>query len=153
MSAARLQHLVPGLAVAGLAGAVTWLSFTQEPADAFLFPQLISCVFLALALWNLARAVLGLSRVGAGIQRQTALAILPGLAVMLVCGYWAAKALGFYLASTLTVFVLLTLYDPAPLAEPRGWLRRIAITAGVIAVIYGLFALLLKVQTPRGLFM
>ncbi len=146
------QHLVPALAVAGLAGTVAWLSFTQEPAGAFLFPRLVSVAFVGLALWNLVRAATGLSKVGEGLPLARIIAILPGLAVALVFGLWAARALGFYSASTLAFFVILTLYDPAPLTDLRGWGRRLAVTAGVMAVIYALFALLLRVQTPRGMF-
>ena len=147
---ARAQHLVPALGIAGVAGAVAWLSFTQQPAGAFLFPRVISVAFVALALWNLARAAAGLSRVGDGLPLERLVAILPGLAVALVYGLWAAKALGFYAASTLAFLLIVTLYDPAPLTDLRGWLRRLAATACVMAAIYGLFALLLEVQTPRG---
>ncbi len=149
---ARAQHLVPALGIAGLAGAVAWLSFTQEPARAFLFPRVISVAFVALALWNLARAATGLSKVGDGVPWARLAALLPGLAVALVHGLWAAKTLGFYTASAAAVLVLTTLYDPTPLTDPRGWLRRIAVTAAVMAVVYALFALLLEVQTPRGAF-
>jgi len=152
MTSVRGQHLVPASLVLGLAGFVTWLSFTQEPADAFLFPRLISVFFLSLAVWNFARAALGLAKVGAGISNATLRNILPGLAVMLVYVFFAARGLGFYVASTLAFLVLYTLYDPTPIREMRGWLMRISITLGFMTVIYALFVLLLKVQTPRGLF-
>jgi hypothetical protein len=62
-------HATPDPGNAGshaLAATVTWLSFTREPADAFLFPRIISVVMVLLAAWNFARAALGLARVGAG---------------------------------------------------------------------------------------
>ena len=151
-SASRLQHVLPGAAVLGVALIVAWLSFTQEPADAFLFPRVVAVVFVILAVWNFARAALGLARVGGGVDRRTALTVLPGLAVMAVFVFWAAKALGFYVASTLTFFTLYALYDPAPLASVRDWGKRALVTAAFMAVIYALFAVLLQVQTPRGAF-
>ena len=78
--------------------------------------------------------------------------ILPGLLVMLIFVFWAAKALGFYTASTIAFFILLSLYDPAPHGEVRTWGKRIIITAGFLAVMYGLFAMLLGVFTPREIF-
>ena len=78
--------------------------------------------------------------------------ILPGLVVALVYIFWAAKALGFYTASTIAFFLLLTIYDPAPHDEAKTWIKRIIITAGFLAVMYGLFAMLLNVFTPREIF-
>jgi hypothetical protein len=67
----------------------------------------------------------------------------------LVFVYVAAKGLGFYTASTITFFILLSYYDPAPHNEVKTWIKRAAITAGYLAVMYGLFAMLLSVFTPR----
>ena len=64
----------------------------------------------------------------------------------------AAKALGFYTASTIAFFVLVCLYDPAPHGVLKSWIKRIVITAGFLAVMYGLFAVLLNVFTPREIF-
>jgi len=44
---------------------------------------------------------------------------------------------------------LLSLYDPASHRELKSWGKRIIITACFMAVMYGLFAKLLKVYTPR----
>jgi len=144
------HHLVPALAILLLAVIVTWLSYTREPAGAFLFPRLISAVMLLLAIWNVVRAALGLARVGSGISRHEMLTVLPGVAVMLVYVLFAAKALGFYTASFIGFVALYALYDPAPHTRPASWLRRIGIAAAFMLVIYALFTLLLKVQTPRG---
>lgn len=152
MTATRTQHLIPASCVLALAALVTWLSYTQEPADAFLFPRLISIFFLGLAAWNFVRAALGMARVGAGLSMAALRNILPGLAVMVIYIFFAARGLGFYVASTLAFYVLYSIYDPAPLADPRAWLKRGLVTLGFMVVIYGLFVMLLKVQTPRGLF-
>lgn len=151
MTASRSQHLLASLVILIVALIVGWLSFTQEPAEAFMFPRLISIFFVVLAIWNFARAALGLSKVGEGLDGLTFLAIVPGLIVALVYVFWAAKTVGFYASSTITFLTIYTLYDPTPLLDGRGWFRRIIVTLVFMAVIYGLFALLLKVQTPRGL--
>lgn len=152
MSATRTQHLVPGALILLLAAVVTWLSFSREPAEAFLFPRLIASVMLVLALWNFLRAVLGLAKVGNGVSAAQVIALLPGLVVMLVYAFYGAKTFGFYTASAATFIVLYALYDPAPHSSLRAWAKRIIVTGGFMTVIYLLFALLLKVQTPRGLF-
>jgi len=148
----RTQHMIASGLVAAVGVTVAYVSYTQEPADAFLFPRLISTVFVVLALWTFGKALLGRSKVGNGLGRKAMLNILPGLIVALVYIFWAAKGLGFYTASTITFFILLSLYDPAPHNKPGTWIKRLIITAGFLAVMYGLFALLLNVFTPREIF-
>lgn len=153
MTSSRVQHVVPAGIVLGLAVLVTFLSFTQEPADSFLFPRVVSVFFIVLAIWNFARAALGMARVGVGVDMGTAGRILPGLIVMSVAVFWAAKALGFYVTSTAAFFLIMSLYDPAPHGEAKSWVQRIAVTVAFMAVIYALFSMLLQVQTPRGAFL
>jgi hypothetical protein len=152
MSTTRFQHLVPAGIVFVLAAIVTWLSFTEEPAESFLFPRAISIFFIALAAWNLVRAATGLSKVGEGVSVGVLKNILPGLVVMLIFVFWAAKGLGFYAASTLSFFAIYSFYYPANWASAKDWIKRVIITAAFMAVVYGLFSLVLQVQTPRGLF-
>ena len=148
----RTQHIIASGLVAAVGIVVTYISYTQEPAAAFLFPRLISTVFVVLALWTFGKALLGRTKVGNGLSRQAMANILPGLIVALVFVFWAAKTLGFYTASTITFFILLSLYDPAPHGEVKTWIKRVVITAGFLAVMYGLFAMLLNVFTPREIF-
>ena len=148
----RSQHIVSSAIVASVGLWVCWVSYTQQPADAVLFPRLISSVFVALALWTFGKAVLGWSKTGDGVSAQMFLRLLPGLVVALIYLFWAAKGLGFYTATTISFFILLTLYDPASHTELRSWVRRVIITACYVAVMYGLFAKLLKVYTPREIF-
>jgi len=148
----RAQHIVASGLVAAVGVTVAWLSYTQEPAEAFVFPRLISTVFAVLALWTFGKALMGRTRFGNGLDRRAMVNIAPGLAVALVYIFWAAEALGFYTASTLAFFIILTLYDPAPHGALRSWIKRLIITGGFLAVMYGLFALLLNVFTPRGMF-
>ena len=151
MNAQRLQHVVPAGLILLLASLVTWLSFTQEPAESFLFPRVIAIFFIGLAAWNFVRAITGMSRVGNGLTTEMTRNLLPGFVVMLIYVFWAAKALGFYTSSTIAFFVLYSLYDPVPFSSGKDWLKRLVITAVFMAVIYGLFALILQVQTPRGI--
>ena len=153
MNTQRAQHLFPGLSILALAGTVAYLSFTREPADAFLFPRLIAVVMLVLAAWNFLRAARGLSRVGSGISMATAKAIIPGIIVLVVYVFYAAKFFGFYLSSLIVFFILFSLYDPASHKDVRSWVKRIVVSVLFMLVIYALFTLLLKVQTPRGIFL
>lgn len=148
----HLQHTIFAVAVFVMAALMTHISWTEEPADIFVFPRLVSVFFIFLATWNLARALLGLARVGEGFRREDVLNIIPGLAIMLCLIYFAASFLGFYVASTLAFLMITTLYSPADFMEGKAWLKRILIAAGFMAVIYILFGVLLKVQTPQGLF-
>ncbi|WP_224823657.1 tripartite tricarboxylate transporter TctB family protein [Cognatishimia sp. MH4019] len=148
----RTQHIVASGLVAAVGLTVCYISYTQQPAAAFVFPRLISTVFAVLALWTFGKAVLGKTKVGNGLDRRSMMNILPGLIVALVFVFWAANGLGFYTAATAVFFILLTLYDPAPHTEVKTWIKRALITAGFLAVMYGLFAMLLNVFTPREIF-
>lgn len=148
----RNQHIIASGIVAGVGISVCYLSYTQQPSEAFTFPRLISTVFAVLAIWTFGKALLGKTKVGNGLSMEAMTRITPGLLVMLVYIFWAAKALGFYTSSTIAFFILLSLYDPAPHSERKSWIRRALITAGFLAIMYGLFAMLLNVYTPREFF-
>lgn len=146
----RLQQVGPSAAVLALAATVCWVSYTAEPSEAFLFPKLISTAMLALALIAFFNAVSGLAPPVPGISSQLLYNAAAGLAVMLVAVFWAAKSVGFYATALASFFVLASIYDPSGDRSLRSWLVRGAISIGFILVLYGLFALLLRVQTPRG---
>lgn len=147
-----VQHSVSSGVVALIGLWVCWVSFTQQPSEAFLFPRMISTVFVLLALWTFAKAVLGWSKVGTGIDAKHFTNMLPGLLIALIYVFWAAKGLGFYTSTSIAFFILLSLYDPASHTEIRTWVKRLIITAVFMVVMYGLFAKLLKVYTPREIF-
>lgn len=148
----RTQHIISSGLVAFVALWVCGISYTQQPAEAFLFPRLISSVFVALALWTFGKAIMGWSKVGNGVSARAFMQMLPGLLVAILYVFWAAKGLGFYTATSICFFILLSLYDPAPHTEPRSWIKRLIISGVFMVVIYGLFAKLLKVYTPREIF-
>ncbi|MBT5002697.1 MAG: tripartite tricarboxylate transporter TctB family protein, partial [Tateyamaria sp.] len=64
----RNQHIIASGIVASVGIWVTYISYTQEPAAAFLFPRMISTVFAVLALWTFGKALMGCSKVGAGLS-------------------------------------------------------------------------------------
>lgn len=148
----RLQHIIGSGIVAVVGIWVAYVSYTQQPAEAFLFPRLISSVFVVLALWTFAKACLGWTKVGNGISIGQFTNLAPGLIIALIYIFWAARGLGFYTATTIAFFILLSLYDPAPHGALTSWVRRVIITAVFMAVMYGLFAQLLNVYTPREIF-
>jgi len=152
MGVGRAQHLIPAIIILSLAMVVAYLSFTREPAEAFLFPRMISAVMLFLSTWNFVRALLGMARVGEGISFKIVLNIAPGIIIMSAFVFFAAKFLGFYVASFFAFLCVYSVYDPASHLAISSWVRRISITVVFMGIIYGLFTLLLKVQTPRGLF-
>jgi len=149
----RAQHIVPAILVFGLAATVTFLSYTQEPVDAFLFPRLIATAMLLFASWNLYRAVRGLAKVGEGVSLGLFKNILPGIVVMIVYVFWAAKTVGFYGSSAIVFFVLYSLYDSNSHGSARAWLQRLVVTLAFMGVMYLLFSVLLSVQTPRGIWL
>ena len=46
----RTQHIIASGIIAIVGVSVAYISFTREPADAFIFPRLISSVFAVLAI-------------------------------------------------------------------------------------------------------
>ncbi len=150
-SAGRRQQVVPAGILLLLALWVTYVSFDVSDPQPYLFPRLIALAMLGLAALAFLRALRGRDRTSSGLDPKLLREIAPGLALMALYIFLAAEWLGFYAASTLAFLALYSLYDPASHAAPRVWARRLAVTAGFMLVLYGVFALLLRVQTPRGL--
>lgn len=148
----RSQHVIASGLIAAIGITVAYISYTQQPAEAFVFPRLISTVFVVLAIWTFAKALMGRTKVGTGLSATAMKNLAPGLVVMIIYVFWAAKTLGFYTATAIAFFILLSLYDPSPHAAIKTWLKRALVTAGFMIVMYGLFALLLNVFTPQEVF-
>ena len=146
------QHRLASGFVACIAIIVCYISFTRQPSDAYLFPRVISVFFLTLALWTFVKALMGLSKVGNGLSACMFKNMLPGVLISSVYLFFAAKFFGFYSATTIAFFLLLTAYDPASYSNINSWVKRIIITACFIAIMYTLFAKILVVYTPRGMF-
>jgi len=152
MKASIAEHRIASAGILAVAAWVVYVSFTGEPVDAFLFPRIIATVMLALAAWNFFRAVTGVSKVGEGVSWVLARTIAPGIAVILIYILFASKFLGFYVASFVAFVSIFAIYDPAPHSSLGAWFKRIVTAFLFMAIIYGLFNLLLQVQTPRGAF-
>ncbi|MFD0916023.1 tripartite tricarboxylate transporter TctB family protein [Pseudahrensia aquimaris] len=152
MKASIAEHRIASGFILAVAVGVAYISFTGEPVEAFLFPRIIAVVMLTLAAWNFFRAITGVSKVGEGVSWELAKTIAPGAAIILVYIFVLAKFLGFYTASMVTFVSIFAVYDPAPHTEIMSWVKRIAVAFVFMAVMYGLFSLLLQVQTPRGMF-
>jgi hypothetical protein len=54
----RLQHIIGSGIVAAVGATVCYISYTQTPSEAFLFPRLIATVFVVLAMWTFIKACL-----------------------------------------------------------------------------------------------
>ncbi|MDB4131934.1 tripartite tricarboxylate transporter TctB family protein [Amylibacter sp.] len=146
------QHKLSSGFVASVAFIVCYISFTGQPSDAYLFPRVISVFFLTLSLWTFIKALLGLSKAGNGLTLNMFRNMLPGMLISSIYLFFAAKFLGFYTATTIAFFLLLTAYDPESYSSVNSWVKRIIITACFIAIMYTLFAKILVVYTPRGMF-
>lgn len=152
MQIRKIQQASASGIVLAVAIVVAWLSFTREPASAFLFPRYISVALLILSIWSFLRAIMGMALIGNCMDKASAIQLAPGLIIMGVYIFWLAKYLGFYAASSLTFFVLFAIYDPNSHGQIGSWLKRALITVVFMAIMYGLFNLVLKVQLPRGLY-
>lgn len=148
----RFQHAIPAAVILAIGIWVAIISYTQQPAAAFVFPRLISTLFVIFAAWTLLRTVLGDSENAEGLNPRELLNMLPGVVVSAIYVFWGAKFFGFYTGTAIAVFTLITLYDPAPHSAVMSWIKRILITAGFMAVMYLLFAIILNVWTPREIF-
>lgn len=147
----RIEQAIPAGIICVIGIWVAVISYTQTPTEAFVFPRLVSTVFAVLAAWTFLRTLIAPEDTHASIPWETWARILPGLGVAVVYVFWLGQALGFYTATALAVFALVSFYDPAPHDRMASWIRRALITAGFMAVLYALFAMLLGVFTPREL--
>ena len=146
------QHVIVSGIIALIGIWVTFISYTQQPSEAFLFPRLISSIFAALAIWTFIKALLKKTKIGNGMSYDNFLKLLPGLIVMITFIFFATKAVGFYTSSSFAVFIIISFYDRRSHYELKSWLKRGLITLGYFFILYGLFAILLKVYTPNELF-
>lgn len=147
----ELQRVLPTAIVTFVGVWVCWLSYTQEPAAAYLFPRIISTVFVALSLWTLGRALLGWSQSGEGLSAELMKAIGPGLLIIVIYIFLLLRTLGFYSASGVAVLTVLTVYDGASHLQVMTWVKRLIISAVFTAAMYLIFGMALKVFTPNGL--
>ncbi len=150
--AGRLQQAVPSGLVLLLAIWIAFVSFDVDDPGPYLFPRLIAITMLVLAAISFQRALRGKSRTGVGLDSRVLVNLAPGVVLMLIYVFFIAEFLGFYVGSLISFLLLCTIYDPHRYTDLKAWIRRLGVSVGFIAVMYVLFALVLKVQTPRGIF-
>ena len=148
----HFQNIISSVIIATVGLSVCAISFVQEPASAYLFPRLISAVFAILSVITVAKAFAGNSNINNSLLAKDLANMAPGLAAALIYIFYAAETLGFYTATGIVFFAIYSIYDTASHMELRNWGKRILVTALFIAVMYGLFAEILTVFTPREFF-
>ncbi len=131
--------LIPSLIKLSACLAV-YASYTQTPSEAFIFPQVISTLWLILALCDKNHVM--------RITQEDFLSLLPGLGICIVYVFWAIDFLGFYTSTATALFSLITLYDPAPHTVLKSWTKRVLITGICVIIIYLIFAIILQIYTP-----
>ena len=151
-TAGRTQQTVAAGVILALSIWVAYVSFDVDDPQPYLFPRLFSVVMVVLAAVALVRALRGANRTGTVMGGRQFARIVPVLALMLLYVFVLIPLLGFYTAAAVSFLAVYTVYDPQSHLSAAVWLKRLAITVGFIAVIYVVFALGLKVQTPRALF-
>jgi hypothetical protein len=125
---------------------LVYSSFILGDSENYLFPRLISATIaiLTIMLWF---------EKGEADKSTNFKDLMPGIAIASAF-ILLLKILGFYLASMI-VFFTLVMYYTKPM-ESKDFCRVLLIKLGVAFMftfaLYGLFTLLLKVNTPEGLF-
>ena len=145
MTADRLT----GSVALGVSVVLFWLGSAASNPDAFLFPRLIS---VGMGLLGIALIVSTRRQIEKSSQPARPSVpwstIVPALLAFLAYR-WAMETLGFYVSAFLAFLFIVSFYAPDPYS-PRAIGKRLAVSALFIGVLYALFALLLRVQTPRG---
>lgn len=122
-------------------------SFAGDDPAAYAFPQLVSALMLIFCGANLIRRSLAGFAGEPVLTMRLAGKIAPGGAVIVVY-VLLAQDVGFYLSAVLAFFALSFLYGD------RRRLPSICIATGaVVAVLYLMFSVVLKVQVPREFFL
>ena len=133
-----------------LATVLYWLGSSASNPDAFLFPRLIS---IGMGLLSIAIIV--------STERRTTATSHPAsppfywiTVIPVLLGFfaypWAMETIGFYVTALAAFLFIVSLYAPDPYS-PRAIAKRVGISAAFISVIYAVFTLLLRVQTPQGI--
>ncbi|MDM5147005.1 tripartite tricarboxylate transporter TctB family protein [Candidatus Persebacteraceae bacterium Df01] len=124
-----------------------WASFTADEPEAYVFPQLISILMLVFCGINFVRRAVTQFAGKPPLDAVLLKKIAPGAAV--ICVYiLTAETVGFYLAAAVVFATLSLLYGAATHRK-----QVFIVTGAVVAVLYSLFSLLLRVQVPREFFL
>ncbi len=151
VTAGRTQQTIAAVLILALSLWIAFVSFNVKDPQPYLFPQLFSVVMVGLSVVAVFRALRGANRTGVGMTKEQTRNIAPAIILMLVYVFLLVPWLGFYAAGTVCLFTLYTLYDPNSHLSARTWVMRTVVTVGFMALIYLVFALGLRVQTPTGI--
>ena len=140
---------IAGVIALAAAAVIFWLGSTAGSPEAYLFPRLI-----AIGMGALAAAILASSWGPAAKRRRRLIPSIPWLglvpALAIFTAYpWALETVGFYAAGLAAFLLIVTVYAPER-SSPGELFKRVAVSAAFIGALYAIFALLLNVQTPRG---
>ena len=118
-------------------------------AYGYSFPRVVSLIVLTLAVVLLAVEILAPGQAEEGAISIPWGSIIPALAIFFLL-LLALRILGFYVTTLLGFVVISSVYMPG-LSSSRKILLNIVIGTGFLAVLFGVFTALLKVQFPKGL--
>ena len=122
-------------------------SFAGDDPTAYAFPRLVSTLMLIFCGANLIRRALAGFAGEPALTMRLARKIAPGGAVIVVYVLFA-QDVGFYLSAILAFFALSFLYSDHRRLSSIG-----IATGSVVAVLYLMFSVVLKVQVPREFFL
>lgn len=146
VKADRITALVALAAAIGL----YWLAASAASPEAYFFPRIIAggmgVLAIAMLLTTFGRRAASAAPIRVAIPWRST---IPALAIFI--GYrWALEALGFYSATFAAFFLIVSVFAPDR-GSLRAILKRVAVAAAFTGVLYALFAIVLRVQTPSGL--
>lgn len=124
-----------------------YASFSAGEPEAYVFPRLVSVLMLIFCGLNFVYRVMANFAGEPKLTLPLINKIAPGVAVI-VAYLLLAEDVGFYLSAALAFFALSFLYG-----KKRRLLSAAAVTVMVIAVLYLMFSIALKVQVPREFFL
>ena len=142
------------VAMTGFALALFWAGWTPENPDAFIFPNIVALIMAVIGLLAVGHAFLS----NAVAQRSEKVAmpwrkLWPALLILVLYMFLLHEEwLGFYTTSFAIFVLLVVIYTPNASLRARA-IKAVLVSLGFMAVLYSLFSLLLRVQTPTGLMM
>lgn len=144
------SHLTAGGAL--LLAVVLYISAaTQEAEAAYQFPRLLAICMIIIALGMLIAAWRRMPEGGHTAATNISWDKLWPAFAVLVIYLGIMEFVGFYISSLVVFFVLSTLYGPRLDLAPARLTRLVGTALAFMGVLYVIFAVFLRVQTPRGL--
>lgn len=125
---------------------------TATMPRAYLFPNILALAMIGLAVYTLVSEWVRLGTPAATLVGQVPWGTLAPALIILGGYVYLLPRLGFYTTSLALFIILVLVYSPPRRLASR-FLLPIALGLIFMLVIYGLFAVLLHVLAPAGLFM